>query len=138
MKRHSFMIFFVFTLVVVSLTWAADWKEKRLEAVAGADGVQRVEIMAGGFYYDPNTIVVKVNVPVELVVKRASGFFGHNIALKAPEAGIEFDQALSTDAVSIKFTPTKAGKYMFTCTHKIPFAKSHLERGMYGYLVVVE
>jgi plastocyanin domain-containing protein len=138
MKKSSFMILTAIALVAVSLAWATDWKEKRVEAVAGTDGVQRVEIIAGGFYYDPNTIVVKINVPVELIVKRTSGFIGHNIALNEPDAGINFTQALSTDSVSIKFTPTKVGKYMFTCTHKVPFSKSHLERGMYGYLVVVQ
>ncbi|HEX7502850.1 MAG TPA: quinol oxidase, partial [Acidobacteriota bacterium] len=117
---------------------AADWKEKRVVAVASQDGVQRVEIIAGGYYFDPNTIVVKVNVPVELVAKRMPGGFGHSIMLKAPEAGIDFEEALGTDAKSITFTPTKTGKYMFICTHKVPFSKSHKERGMYGYLEVVE
>ena len=138
MKRRSFMILTALALVVVSLAWAAEWKEKRMAAVAGPDGVQRVEITAGGYYFDPNTIVVKINVPVELIVKRTPGGFGHNIVLKEPDAGIDFTQALSTKPTSIKFTPTKTGKYMFTCSHKIPFSKSHKERGMYGYLEVVE
>jgi plastocyanin domain-containing protein len=138
MRKREFMILTATVLAAVSLARAAVWQEKRLEAVVGADGVQRVEIVAGGYYYDPNTIVVKVNVPVELVVKRTSGFFGHNIVLKEPAAGIDFSQGLGTQPVSIKFTPTKTGKYMFTCSHKIPFSKSHLERGMYGYLEVVE
>jgi plastocyanin domain-containing protein len=138
MKKRSFMVLSAIVLVAVSLVRAAEWQEKRLEAVIGTDGVQRVEVTAGGYYYDPNTIVVKVNVPVELIVKRTSGFFGHNIVLKAPDAGIDFAQALGTKPASITFTPTKAGKYMFTCSHKVPFSKSHLERGMYGYLEVVE
>jgi len=138
MKRTNFMILAAIALGVVSLSLAAEWKEKRVEAVVGQDGVQRVEITGGGYYFDPNTIVVKINVPVELVVKRTPGGFGHSIMLKAPEAGIDFEEALGTDAKSIKFTPTKAGKYMFICTHKVPFSKSHKERGMYGYLEVVE
>jgi plastocyanin domain-containing protein len=132
------MILTAIAMVVVSLTLAAEWKEKRVEAVVVQDGVQRIEIIAGGYYFDPNTIVVKINVPVELVVKRMPGGFGHNIMLKAPEAGIEFEQGLGTDPTSIKFTPTKAGKYMFICTHKVPFSKNHKDRGMYGYLEVVE
>jgi plastocyanin domain-containing protein len=139
MKRRSFIFFAAVFFVAASLALAAaDWKEKKLEAVADKDGVQKVEIMAGGYYFDPNVIVVKVNVPVELVVKRTSGGFGHNIVLHEPEAGIDFQEALGTDPKSIKFTPTKAGKYMFICSHKVPFSKSHQERGMYGYLEVVE
>jgi plastocyanin domain-containing protein len=138
MKRRSFMIVNAIVVFFVSLAWAAEWKEKRVEAVVGADGVQRIEILAGGYYYDPNVIVVKVNVPVELVVKRTRALFGHNIVLNEPDAGIDFEQGLSTKPVSITFTPTKVGKYTFICSHKIPFSKSHLERGMYGYLEVVE
>ena len=58
--------------------------------------------------------------------------------LHEPDAGIDFTQGLGTDPVAIKFTPTKIGKYMFVCSHKVPFSKSHQERGMYGYLEVVE
>ena len=138
MKRRSLMISAAIVLAVASLAWAVEWKEKRVEAVAGTDGVQRVEIIAGRFYYDPNVIVVKINVPVELAVRRTRGLFGHNIVIDEPDAGIVFKRGLSTHPVAIKFTPTKAGKYMFICSHKIPLSKSHLDRGMYGYLEVVE
>jgi len=138
MKRTIFTVLAVIALVVVSLALADQWKEKRVEAVVGQDGVQRVEITAGSYFFDPNTIVVKINVPVELVVKKTPGGHGHDIMLRAPEAGIEFQQELGSDPTSIKFTPTKAGKYMFICTHKVPFSKSHEERGMYGYIEVVE
>jgi plastocyanin domain-containing protein len=138
MKKNSLGVLALIVLFAAALALAAEWKEKRVEAVVAEDGVQRVEILAGGYYYDPNTIVVKVNVPVELVVKRTRGGFGHNIVLNEPDAGIEFEQKLGTDPVAIKFTPTKVGKYMFICSHKVPFSKSHLERGMYGYLEVVE
>jgi plastocyanin domain-containing protein len=138
MKYARFKILTMIVLFGASLALAAEWKEKRVEAVVGQDGVQRVEITAGGYYFDPNTIVLKINVPAELVVKRMPGGFGHNIVISEPQAGIEFTQALGTDPTSIKFTPTKAGKYMFICSHKVPFSKSHQERGMYGYLEVVE
>jgi plastocyanin domain-containing protein len=138
MKRSSFTIVAAAALLFAALAWCAEWKEKRVEAAIGPDGVQRIEILAGGYYYDPNVIVVKVNVPVELVVKRTRALFGHNIVLNEPDAGIDFEQALGTKPVSIAFTPTKVGKYTFLCSHKIPFSKSHLERGMYGYLEVVD
>ena len=49
-------------------------KEKRVVATVDADGVQRVEVIGGDYYFDPNYIVVKVNIPVELTVKKASGY----------------------------------------------------------------
>ena len=46
--------------------------------------------------------------------------------------------SLGDQPKTIKFTPTKVGKYSFWCTHKIPFSKSHRDRGMNGVLEVVE
>jgi plastocyanin domain-containing protein len=112
--------------------------EKRTVVVIGADGVQRVEVVGGSYYFDPNVIVVKVNVPVELRVRKEAGATPHNIVLKAPEAGIDFSVSLKTTPTSIKFTPTKTGKFPFECTHKLLFFKSHTDRGMHGVLEVVE
>ena len=44
--------------------------------------------------FDPNTIVVKVNVPVEFKVKKTGGYTPHDIVVKAPEAGIDFAVSL--------------------------------------------
>ena len=116
-------------------------KEKRMVATVDADGVQRVAITGGEYYFDPNYIVVKVNLPVELKVKKAedaSGFIPHSIIVKAPEAGIDFKEGLSKEPKSVKFTPTKVGKYPLYCDKKSPFGKSHREKGMEGVIEVVE
>jgi len=112
-------------------------KGRRFIAAVGQDGIQRVEMTGGSYYFDPAEIVVKVNVPVELSVKKAGGA-PHSIILKAPEAGIDFETSLAAEPKVIKFTPTKAGKYPFWCTKRAPFSKSHREHGMEGLLEVVE
>ncbi len=112
--------------------------EKRFVATVDADGVQRVTMTAGSYFFDPNMIVVKVNVPVELTVRREPGITPHNITLKAPAAGIDFAADLSTEPKVIKFTPAKPGTYPFECTERFLFFKSHEERGMHGVLEVVE
>jgi len=112
--------------------------EKRTVAEIGADGVQRVEVVGGSYYFDPNVIVVKVNIPVELRVRKESGITPHNMVLKAPEAGIDFSVSLSTTPKSVTFTPKKTGKYPFECTHKLLFFKSHKDQGMHGILEVVD
>jgi plastocyanin domain-containing protein len=115
-------------------------KEKRVVATVDADGVQRVSITGGEYYFDPNYIVVKVNVPVELKVKKAedaSGFVPHSIVVKAPEAGIDFKESLSKEPKAVRFTPTKVGKYPLYCDKKSPFGKSHREKGMEGVIEVV-
>lgn len=126
-------------LMLLTGAAAADDKvvEKRYVAET-KEGVQRVEMRGGGYYFDPNVVVVRVNVPVELTIRKDAGITPHNIAIKAPEAGMDFDESLSGDPKVIKFTPTKTGKYAFECTKKLPFVKSHKERGMHGVLEVVE
>jgi plastocyanin domain-containing protein len=124
-------------LLLASLGGAQDATEKRVVATIDTDGIQRVEIIGGSYYFDPNVIVVKVNVPVELKVRKKGGA-PHNIVLSAPDAGIDFSESLSSEPKIIKFTPTKVGTYPFACTKKIPFSKSHKERGMHGVLEVVE
>jgi len=117
----------------------AQGKEIRMVATIGADGAQHVEITGGEYYYDPNYIVVKVNVPVELKVKKTSGYVPHDIVVKAPEAGIDFKTDFgSKEPAIIKFTPTKAGKYTMYCDKRFLFFKSHRDRGMEGMIEVVE
>ena len=114
-------------------------KEKRVVAIVDADGVQRVAVIGGEYYFDPNYIVVKVNKPVELTVKKASGYVPHDMVVKAPEAGIDFKVDLDAKKPEIvKFTPTKVGKYQIYCDKKLLFFKSHKDRGMHGMIEVVE
>jgi plastocyanin domain-containing protein len=136
--KYGLTIVAVLILLFASLGGGQEATEKRVVATVDADGVQRVEVTGGSYYFDPNIIVVKVNVPVELKVKKVGGATPHNIVLKAPEAGIDFSESLSSEPKMIQFTPTKVGKYPFECTHKLPFSKSHKDRGMHGVLEVVD
>ena len=128
----------VLILLAGSMGSAQDAKENRITAIMGEDGVQRAEIVGGSYYFAPDYIVVKVNVPVELKVKKAGGATPHSIALKAPEAGIDFAVSLGKEPKIISFTPTKVGKYPFWCTKRFLFLKSHKAHGMTGVLEVVE
>lgn len=114
------------------------WKEKRFVATVDADGIQRAEMIGGDYYYDPNYIVVKVNKPVELKVKKAAGYIPHNLIVKAPDAGIDFKLDLKSDLQTVKFTPTKTGKYPIYCDKSLLWFKTHREKGMEGLIVVVE
>lgn len=114
------------------------WKEKRYVATVAADGIQRAEMVGGEYFYDPNYIVVKVNKPVELKVKKAAGYIPHNLVAKAPEAGIEFNIDLKGDPQTVRFTPKKTGKYPIYCDKSLLFFKTHREKGMEGMIEVVE
>ena len=111
---------------------------KRVVAPIGADGIQRVEVIGGEYYFDPNDIVLKVNTPVELKVKKSGRFIPHNLVVRAPEAGIDFRADLGTDWKVITFTPVKIGKYEMICDKKLLWFKSHKDRGMEGIIEVVE
>ena len=106
-------------------------------AQADPDGVQRVRLEGGGYFFKPAHIVVRVNVPVELLASREAGFVPHDLVIKAPEAGISVEVDLAAEPKKIAFTPTAVGKYPFYCGKKLLFFASHRERGMEGVLEVV-
>jgi plastocyanin domain-containing protein len=120
---------------------AAEEKPKEeilFTATIDKDGVQRVEIVGGGYFFNPNHIVVKVNVPVELKIRKEGRIVPHDIVMKAAEAGIDFSVSLSKEPQVVRFTPTKTGSYPFYCSKKLLFLESHREKGMEGTLEVVE
>jgi plastocyanin len=102
-----------------------------------ADGVQRVRLVAGSYFFKPNHIIVKANVPVELTASRESGITPHDLVIRAEEAGINVKEDLSSDPKKIAFTATKPGKYPIYCSKKLPFMAGHREKGMEGILEVV-
>jgi len=113
-------------------------EKNTFSAVVDVNGVQRADVLAGAYFFKPDHIMVKVNVPVELRVRKEPGIVPHDFVLKIPEAGINVRESLSTELKSLKFTPTKSGKYPFYCDKKRIFSKSHREKGMEGILEVVE
>ena len=125
-------------LLLAFLAATAGAQEKKAVASIGADGVQRVEIVGGSYFFDPNHIVVKVNVPVEIKIRKGGGLFPHDFVLKAPEAGIDVVVDFDTEPKTVSFTPTKAGQYPFYCDKRLLFFKSHRDRGMHGMLEVQE
>lgn len=107
-------------------------------ASLAADGVQHVRIEGGAYFFKPNRVVVKSNVPVELTVSVARSMVPHSFVLQAPEAGIAVDEDLSSEPKKIRFTPTAVGSYPFYCRNRLLFFESHREKGMEGVLDVVE
>lgn len=105
-------------------------------ASVGADGVQRARIEGGSYFFRPERVAVKANVPVELTVSVARGLVPHSFVIQAPEAGIDIDESLSSTPKTIRFTPTAAGSYPFYCRNRLLFLESHRDKGMAGVLVV--
>ena len=113
------------------------WQEKRFLATV-SKGVQHVEMIGGEYFFDPNYIVVKVNKPVELKVKKTPGYILHNLIIKAPAEGIDIAIELKEEEQTVKFTPKKIGKYPIYSDKSMFGFKSDREKGMEGLLVVVK
>jgi plastocyanin len=111
-------------------------QEKQV-AKTDSDGVQRVQVVAGSYFFKPNHIVVKAKVPVEFVARKEPGIAPHSLVIKAPEAGVSVEGDLGNEPRKIHFTATRPGKYEIYCSKKPPIGQSHRERGMVGVLEVV-
>jgi uncharacterized cupredoxin-like copper-binding protein len=111
--------------------------EKPFVATAGPDGVQKVEIVGGSYFFKPDNISVKANVPVEMSIRKEGGLIPHDFVLSAPEAGMDIRVDLSSEPKIVRFTPVKPGKYEFRCDKKSPFSsETHADKGMKGILEV--
>lgn len=125
-------------LIITVSVFAQEQGKKVYKATIDADGIQRIEVLAGSYYFDPNYIIVKINVPVELKIRKEPGITPHNIVIKEPDADIDIRESLESEPKTIRFTPKKVGKYPFYCDKRFLFFKNHRERGMEGTLEVVE
>lgn len=132
--------FFILAIVAASsLAWAgAPPSDSPFIVVTGPDGVQRVDVIAGSYFFKPNHLAVKVNVPVEVTIRKEPGLTPHEFILSAPEAGMDFKEELSTEPKTLRFTPQKTGKYEFYCGKRLPLSKSHRDKGMKGILEVTD
>jgi heme/copper-type cytochrome/quinol oxidase subunit 2 len=136
--RYMKYLLVVLLLLILTVVSATGTERKEFIASAGSDGVQRVDVVGGSYYFNPNYVIVKVNVPVELKLRKKSGIIPHDFVLKAPEAGMNIDVELTTEPTVVRFTPTRVGKYPFYCSKKPPFLESHRAKGMEGVLEVRE
>lgn len=112
--------------------------EQPFRATVDSDGVQRVEILGGDYFFRLRHIIVKARVPVELVVRIEPGIAPHRLTIRAPEAGIDIDAEFTRDARRITFTPTARSVYALYCPTRLLLFKSHRERGMESRLEVVD
>lgn len=137
---NAYAVLLLLCVVFVGPTRAADGtpSETVYRASAAADGVQHVSIEGGAYFFQPNRVIVRSGVPVELTVSVGPGVIPHSFVIQAPEAGIVADEALSTRPVAIRFTPTVVGRYPFYCRNRLLFLQSHREKGMEGVLEVVD
>ncbi len=139
MKTAKIKIFTILLALMCSCFLTNTGAQKHaFKAAIDKDGIQRVSVTGGEYFFNPDYITVKVNTPVELSVRKEPGVVSHDIVMKSPEAGMNFSEQLSTEPKTIRFTPLKTGKYPYYCSKKFLFFKSHRDRGMEGIIEVTD
>lgn len=106
-------------------------------AHASADGVQRVTIVGGSHFFRPERIVAVALQPLELTLKSEPGLAPHRFVLEHPDGRRLADVKLGEAAQTLRFK-LAAGDYAYYCPNRLPFFKSHREKGMAGVLEVRE
>ncbi|SCK27601.1 quinol oxidase [Vogesella sp. LIG4] len=125
-------------LALLTVTAGARAGDEPYRAKVDGDGVQRVQVVGGSYFFHPAHIIVRAGVPVELSLQMESGLIPHSFVLEAPQAGMNIRTELAAQPKLVRFVPTVVGSYPYYCAHKLLFFASHRARGMEGVLEVVE
>lgn len=101
------------------------------------DGVQRAVVEADSYDFAPRHLIVRAGKPVELTFKSLTWLVPHNVIIDDPRSGLAIREAISAgESVTVRFTPMVPGTFAIYCDRKLPFFKSHREKGMEGVLEV--
>ena len=108
-----------------------------VDVLLAADGVQRAVIEADSYDFAPRHLVVRTGKPVELTFKSLTWLVPHTIVIDDPRSGLAIHEGIPAgESVTVKFTPTASGTFAMYCDKKLPFFKSHRDKGMEGVLEV--
>ncbi|MEE9422261.1 MAG: cupredoxin domain-containing protein [Gammaproteobacteria bacterium] len=97
-------------------------------------GEQEIVMQASSYAYYPNKIIVQAGVPVVLKINK-EGWVPHDLIIDDPASGLNIKQKLGKNN-EVRFTPENKGEFVFYCGKKLPFAKSHKDKGMHGIIIV--
>src|SRR3989338_7299959 len=101
------------------------------------DGVQRAVVEADSYDFVPRHLVVRTGKPVELTFKSLTWLVPHNVIIDDPRSGLTIREAIPAgESGTVRFTPMVPGTFAIYCDKKLPFFKSHREKGMEGVLEV--
>lgn len=122
-------------LVSVSLLFAET--PPTVDVPLDPDGVQRAVVEADSYEFIPHHLVVRAGTPVELTFKSVTWVVPHNVIIDDPRSGLKIREEIPAgESLTIKFTPTVPGSFAIYCDKKLPFFKSHREKGQEGVLEV--
>lgn len=120
----------------LSVVWAPNLPaQDRAVTTIDSDGVQRITIVGGSYFFRPDRILAKAGQPLHLIVRMEEGIVPHRFVLDGPDGKPVADIELATTpkTVQIDLPP---GRYSYTCPNRLLMFKSHRERGMSGTLEI--
>lgn len=101
------------------------------------ESVQTATLNIGDYQFTPDTIEVTAGYPVILTLINNDSITPHDFILDDMASGLNIDINISAGkTANVEFTPNIPGSYTFYCSKKLPFMKSHREKGMQGILIV--
>ena len=96
-----------------------------------------IPVKMGDYRFSPERITVNTGETVQLELTNTDALTPHNFTLQAEQAGLAVDVDVSAGKTKVvDITPLVPGSYSFFCNKKLPFTRSHRDRGMQGTLVV--
>jgi len=99
--------------------------------------VQEISITLGDYQFTPNSLEVTAGQSVRLTLTNTDRITPHNFIMDNEDAGLNINTNISAGKTAVvEFTPTTPGSYTFYCSKKLPFMKSHQQKGMEGILIV--
>ncbi len=102
-----------------------------------ADGVQRVQLLGGSYFFRPERIAARAGQPIEITLQLEPGIVPHSFVLEGPDGRAVAESPMGSEPRTLRLT-LPAGDYRFHCPKQLLGFKSHRERGMAGLLEVRE
>lgn len=102
-----------------------------------ADGVQRLTLVGGSYFFRPERIAARAGQPLEITLQMEPGIVPHRFVLEGPDGKPLAEVAMGSEPKTVRLT-LPAGDYPFFCPNRLLGFKSHRERGMAGLLQVRE
>ena len=104
---------------------------------ANDDATPVIDLKLGDYRFLPGEIQLSANQPAILRLVNTDSVTPHNFIMEtgSDSPTVEVD-LLGGESVEVKLPPLPAGRYIFYCSNKLLFMKSHREKGMEGILIV--
>jgi len=118
-------------LLSLACLFSASW------LFASVDDITVIEVKLGSYRFMPQEIHLIADRPAILRLVNTDSITPHNFTMKAPGGSPAIDvDVLGGESADVQLTPLPAGQYTFYCGKKLPFMKSHRDKGMEGILIV--